>query len=78
MRKGEDTLNEAALLNQEQTAQFLNISPRTLEKWRWEGTGPRFCKIGRRAMYRPVDLQSYVDSQIRKSTSDPGPVSQAA
>ncbi|MBI9078065.1 MAG: helix-turn-helix domain-containing protein [Desulfatibacillum sp.] len=71
-------MNESALLNQEQTAQFLNISHRTLEKWRWEGTGPRFCKIGRRAMYKPADLQSYVDAQTRQSTSDPGPTSQAA
>ena len=28
------------------------ISPRTLERWRWAGGGPRFIKIGGRVVYR--------------------------
>ena len=29
-------------LNQRELAERLNISPRTLERWRWLGEGPRF------------------------------------
>jgi hypothetical protein len=30
----------------------LNMRPRTLRKWRAEGKGPPFIKIGRRVFYR--------------------------
>jgi len=66
------------LLSNEEAAQYLNLSPRTLEKWRCIGGGPKFIKMGRRAMYRPSDLSAFCDSRSRKSTSDPGPRDEAA
>ena len=74
-------MNEAntILLTQTETADFLRVSPRTLEKMRWTGCGgPPFVKIGRRCMYRKSDLMAYLDAQTRQSTSDPGPTSEAA
>ena len=61
------------LLSNREAAQFLNLSPRTLEKWRVTGGGPSFKKVGRRALYSYEDLQHYLAARTRKSTSDPGP-----
>ena len=53
--------------------EFLNLSPRTLERLRVEGRGPAFLKFGRRVMYSRADLVAWAESQRRLSTSDRGP-----
>lgn len=60
------------LINPHKLAEMLCLSEATLRKWRWEGKGPRFVKIGRKVAYRPSDITEYVQGQIRKSTSDLG------
>ncbi len=57
-------------LNQIELAARLNISPRTLERWRWTGEGPRFMKVGGRVVYRLEDVEGYEDSQLRNSTAE--------
>ena len=57
-------------LNQFELAARLNISPRTLERWRWTGEGPRFMKVGGRVVYRLEDVEGYEDSQLRNSTAE--------
>ena len=58
-------------LNQNQLAERLNISPRTLERWRWLGEGPLFLKIGGRVVYRVQDIERYEAEQLRDSTTAP-------
>ena len=53
-------------------ARFVGLSIRTLEKHRIYGTGPRYSKLGGRVVYRIEDLQAWVDSGAKASTSDPG------
>jgi predicted DNA-binding transcriptional regulator AlpA len=60
-------------LDQRQTASLLNLSERTLERFRLEGTGPAYCKFGRRVMYARADVLSWADARRRTSTSDHGP-----
>ena len=60
--------------NNNLSAEYLGISPRTLERWRLEGKGPTFHKFGRRVMYAESDLASWADDQKRSSTSDAGGV----
>jgi excisionase family DNA binding protein len=60
------------LLYEQEAAHFLSLSVRTLQAWRVRGGGPRFCKIGRAVRYRRSDLATWVDAQIRTSTSDAG------
>ena len=55
-----------------EAARFLGLSGRTLEKHRTYGTGPRYSKLGGRVVYRVDDLQTWVDSGAKASTSDPG------
>ena len=57
-------------LNQTQLAVRWTISPRTLERWRWLGQGPRFLKIGGRVIYRLEDIQLFEAKQSRASTND--------
>lgn len=61
------------LLNTTQAATFLGLSKAFLERDRWAGAKVPFIKIGDRAVrYRIEDLQNYVQSRMRFSTSDTG------
>jgi predicted DNA-binding transcriptional regulator AlpA len=54
-------------------AQYLGLSASTLEKMRLQGTGPRFTKLGTRAVgYREEDLDEFALIGRRRSTSDTG------
>ena len=59
-------------LTTEEAATFLRISPRTLEKRRVTGGGPRFCKLGGRVVYAVHDLDAWADARRFKDTSEPG------
>lgn len=57
-------------LNQVQLAGRWNISPRTLERWRWIGEGPAYLKIGGRVVYRLEDVERYEAEHLRGETTD--------
>ena len=54
-------------------AEFLGLSPKTLERFRVEGRGPSFLKLGRRVVYSREDLVEWAEAQRRRSTSDCSP-----
>ena len=60
------------LIKPPEVAEMLCVSALTLRKWRWEGKGPRFVKVGRKVAYRKEDLDAFINGQIRCSTSDMG------
>jgi len=51
-------------------AELIGMSTRTLEKWRGEGNGPPFLKLGRRVLYAVADLEEWIGSRRRRSTSE--------
>lgn len=58
----------ARLLNEQDAARYLNLTPRTLQNWRHVGGGPPFIRISARAVrYDPRDLDSWL--QVRKVNS---------
>jgi excisionase family DNA binding protein len=62
-----------SLLTQDEAAEYLRVSPRTLERWRLLGIGPRYVKLGgRKVACRLADLDAWINSQLRSSTSDAG------
>ena len=65
-------------LKQRELADRWNMSPRTLERWRWVGEGPQFIKIGGRVVYRLEDVEAYEQNQLRASTADSGSGAQAS
>jgi predicted DNA-binding transcriptional regulator AlpA len=57
-------------LNTEEAAHMLKLSPRTLEKQRVTGEGPRFRKFGSRVLYAAADIQSWADARTFSNTSE--------
>lgn len=56
-------------LHQVDLARRWKLSPRTLERWRWTGEGPRYIKLGGRVVYRLQDIEEFEAEQLRSSTS---------
>ncbi|MEW8333695.1 MAG: helix-turn-helix domain-containing protein [Candidatus Thiodiazotropha sp.] len=62
-----------SLLTTQEAAAALGVSKAFLERDRWAGARIPFVKIGARAVrYRADDLNAYINSQLRQSTSDTG------
>ena len=51
-------------------AEYLRLSTSTLNKWRLQGDGPPFLKLGRAVVYRLQDLDDWLGQNVRGSTSD--------
>lgn len=54
-------------LNQKQLARRWGLSPRTLERWRWQGRGPNYLKLVGRVSYRLTDIEAFEAAQFRAS-----------
>lgn len=54
-----------------EAARLLDLSPRTLEKHRCDGTGPIYHKLGGRVVYAVADLHAWIEASARQSTSAP-------
>lgn len=60
--------------NEESAAEYLGgseapISVRTMQRWRLEGGGPTYIKLGRLVRYRKSDLDGFIQSCRLISTS---------
>ena len=58
-----DTLIAAA-----QVPKYLGIQRQTLARWRHEGFGPQWVRMGRRIFYRSSDLRAWIESRVRHNT----------
>ena len=72
--QGEIRMNENArnYLSTRQAAEWLGLSPRTLDRYRVTGEGPVFHRFGSRVRYLLADLETWANSRRRASTSDDG------
>ncbi|WP_315813840.1 helix-turn-helix domain-containing protein [Bradyrhizobium sp. SZCCHNR2028] len=61
-----------AWLTRREAAQFLKLGESTLAKLFVSGDGPPAIKIGRSVRYSEVDLNAWMGSRRRRSTSDNG------
>lgn len=52
-------MTDKTFINQKELSERWKISPRTLERWRWLGTGPDYHKIGGRVIYRLDDIEAW-------------------
>jgi predicted DNA-binding transcriptional regulator AlpA len=55
-----------------EAANYCGLAHRTLEKLRLTGNGPAYLKIGRAVVYDRDDLDDWLASKRRRSTSDLG------
>ena len=60
-------------VNEREAARFLNISVRTLQRWRTEPPAfgaPRFYRLGKRVAYRLSDLSAWAERHAFTSTAE--------
>jgi excisionase family DNA binding protein len=62
------------LVTERDAAELLGVSVRTLQKWRLQGNGPQFVKLGHAVRYDVKDLEAYIERARRRSTSDSAPI----
>ena len=53
------TTNEP-LVTEDEAASLLRVSLTSVRRWRREGCGPVYRKIGRSVRYRPDDLEDFI------------------
>ncbi len=58
---GEDW--DQKLLTITEAAALLRTPVATLRYWRWQGSGPRSFRLGRRVLYRRSDLTTWINAQ---------------
>ena len=58
------------LLNTAEAAEIFCLSPRTMERLRTIGTGPRFIRLRGSVRYRVEELQRWIMSREVGSTSE--------
>jgi helix-turn-helix protein len=59
------------VMDEDKAAALLLLSVRTLQRFRVEGRGPTFVKLGKRVFYTETDLRAYVEASRHQSTSGP-------
>ena len=60
------------LLNNDETADMLNVSRRTLPVWRVQGKGPKFIKIGKLVRYERTEIDAWILANTHANTSRQG------
>ena len=65
-------------LSTRHAADWLGLSPRTLERYRGTGEGPVFYRFGRHVRYLEADLDAWTETRRRTSTRDEGNACRAA
>lgn len=53
-----------------QVAAVLGTTEPGLAQMRYRGTGPKFCKVGRKVVYRWSDVRAYLDANTLQRTDD--------
>jgi hypothetical protein len=65
-------MGQQMLITEKQLADRWGYSPATLRKWRVEGRGPDYVKIGHGVRYSIETIEEVEKKNIRCSTSDTG------
>ncbi len=72
--KGDDDMGDDAwqYLGTRDVASLLGLSPRTLDRYRVSGAGPKFHKFGNRVRYARADVEAWAAERRYSSTSGEG------
>ena len=64
------TASPPTLIDTDDLAKYLGNEVNTCEGWRLKGIGPSYIKVGRLVRYRSEDIDLWLKSQTRNSTSE--------
>ena len=59
----------APLITEGEAASMLRVSLTSVRRWRREGRGPIYRKLGKTVRYRPEDLADFLAAARRTSTA---------
>lgn len=59
----DDDTSTGEVLDPQETSNYVKVPLRTLDAWRYRGTGPAYLKVGRHVRYRRADLDAWLDAQ---------------
>lgn len=63
-------MSEKRLLTEAQVEEIYGLRVRTLQQWRIRGFGPAFIRAGRSIRYRPADIETFIEANVRTCTRD--------
>ena len=58
------------LLTEQEAAEYLGQSHRTLQQWRWQNRGLKYIKVGRNVRYRVEDLKKFIENNAVDISDD--------
>lgn len=56
--------------DQQQLADRWGLSPKTLERWRVNGIGPKFIRLPGKVIYHLYDIETYENDCLISSTAE--------
>jgi len=59
-----DQHNPSEIISTEQLSQEWDVPVQTLYAWRYKGTGPPSCRVGKYVRYRRRDLDAWLEAQV--------------
>lgn len=65
-------MSEEKFLTRSEAAEYISkihnfpLSYATLSTYAWKGSGPDYVKLGKKIMYKIIDLDEWVKSKIKK------------
>ncbi|MDL2401569.1 helix-turn-helix transcriptional regulator [Rhizobium mayense] len=65
----DSTTPQRRMLRTEDASNYTGLSASTLTKLRLTGGGPAYIKLGKSVVYDPADLDAWLSSKRRRSTS---------
>ena len=57
-------------LTERKLAEMWNVSPKTLQRWRTEGRGPRYLKLSKKVVYPLEQIRTFESKALSASTSE--------
>ena len=57
-------------LTERELAEMWSVSPKTLQRWRTEGRGPRYLKLSKRVAYPIEEIRKFESKVLYTSTSE--------
>ena len=63
-------MHDTPYLTPQQLAKRWQFSHKTLEKWRYQGIGPHYTKVGKRLLYAMPDIVAFEQQGRNSKTSN--------
>ncbi len=61
---------EKVVMSENELALHWGVSPKTLQRWRNEGRGPRYLKLSKRVVYPLAEIRTFESNALYASTSE--------